>query len=68
MFLAKDGVTGYHVPDGEPEALCEKLASLLGDETLRRSLGRNAAEYALNYAWEKIAKQIVGVYEELMGD
>jgi len=39
-----------------------------GDETLRRSLGRNAAEYAQNYAWEKIAKQIVGVYEELMGD
>jgi D-inositol-3-phosphate glycosyltransferase len=67
-FLVQDGVTGYHVPDDDPEALCEKLASLLGDETLRRSLGRNAAEYAQNYAWEKIAKQIVGLYEELVGD
>ena len=66
-FLVQDGVTGYHVPDDDPEALCEELASLLGDESLRRSLGRNAAEYAQNYAWEKIAKQIVGVYEELMG-
>jgi D-inositol-3-phosphate glycosyltransferase len=67
-FLVQDGVTGYHVPDDDPEALCEELASLLGDESLRRSLGRNAAEYAQNYAWEKIAKQIVGVYEELMGE
>jgi D-inositol-3-phosphate glycosyltransferase len=66
-FLVQDGVTGYHVPDDDPEALCEKLASLLGDEKLRHSLGHNAAEYALNYTWEKIAKQIVGVYEELMG-
>jgi len=39
-----------------------------GGETLHRSLGRNAAEYALNYTWEKVAKQIMGVYEELMGD
>jgi D-inositol-3-phosphate glycosyltransferase len=65
-FLVQDGVTGYHVPDGEPAALCEKLASLLGDESLRRDLGRNAAEYARGYAWEKIARQIVGVYEELL--
>ena len=56
MFLVQDGVTGYHVPDGDPEALCEMLASLLGDETLRCSRGCNAAEYAQNYAWEKIAK------------
>jgi len=67
-FLVQDGVTGYHVPDDDPEALCEELASLLGDESLRLSLGRNAAEYALNYTWEKIARQIVGVYEELIGD
>jgi len=67
-FLVQDGVTGYHIPDDDPDALCEKLASLLGDESLRRSLGRNAAEYALNYTWEKIAKQIVGVYEELVGE
>ncbi|HRQ22126.1 MAG TPA: hypothetical protein PLF42_01755 [Anaerolineales bacterium] len=26
-----------------------------------------AVEYAQDYAWEKIARQIVGVYEELAG-
>jgi hypothetical protein len=30
-------------------------------------LGRNAAEYTQNYAWEKVTKLIVGVYEELLG-
>ena len=34
---------------------------------LRQRMGSNAAEFARNYDWEKIAKQIVGVYEELVG-
>jgi D-inositol-3-phosphate glycosyltransferase len=67
-FLVQDGVTGYTVPDGDDDILCEKLALILGDESLRQRMGRNAAEYARNYNWEKIAKQIVGVYEELVGE
>jgi len=66
-FLVQDGVTGYTVPDGDDDILCEKLALILGEESLRQRMGRNAAEYARNYDWEKIAKQIVGVYEELVG-
>ncbi|MBE3037275.1 MAG: glycosyltransferase [Chloroflexi bacterium] len=66
-FLVQDGVTGYTVPDGDDDILCEKLALILGDESLRQRMGRNAAEYARNYDWEKIARQIVGVYEELVG-
>jgi len=65
-YLVQDGVTGYHVPDGDDEILCEKLSALLGDPSLRRSLGRNAAEYAQNYAWDKIATQIVGVYTDVI--
>jgi len=37
-----------------------------GDDALRHTLGQNAAEYAQNYVWGKIACQIVGVYEELV--
>jgi len=65
-YLVQDGVTGYHVPDGDENALCEKLTDVLGDGCLRMILGRNAGEYAQSYAWEKIAKQIVGVYTELI--
>jgi D-inositol-3-phosphate glycosyltransferase len=64
-FLVQDGVTGYTIPDGDPQVLSDRLAVLLNDAQLRQTLGRNAAEYAQNYAWGKIAKQIVGVYENL---
>jgi D-inositol-3-phosphate glycosyltransferase len=66
-FLVQDGVTGYTVPDSDDEILCGKLTALLGDASLRQTLGRNAVEYAQNYAWEKIAAQIVGVYTDVIG-
>lgn len=65
-FLVQDGVTGYHVPDGDDEALCERLSALLGDAALRRTLGRNAVEYAQKYAWDKIAVQVLGVYRNVI--
>jgi D-inositol-3-phosphate glycosyltransferase len=65
-YLVQNGETGYTVPDSEPDMLCEKLTWLLGDTALRESMGQRAAEYAKNYAWEKIARQIVGVYNELL--
>jgi len=33
----------------------------------RKTLGWRVVEYAQDYAWEKIAKQIVEVYDELVG-
>ena len=61
-YLVQNDVTGYTIPDSDPAELCEKLASLLGNANLRESMGQRAAEYALDYAWEKIAARIVDVY------
>lgn len=65
-FLVQDGETGYTIPDGEPELMCEKLSLLLGDAGLRRRMGERAAQLALSYDWQVIAKQIVAVYDELL--
>jgi D-inositol-3-phosphate glycosyltransferase len=65
-FLVQDGVTGYHVPDEDDGALCGKLSALLGDPSLRRRLGKNAAEYAQSYAWPKIAAQLVEIYSDVI--
>jgi D-inositol-3-phosphate glycosyltransferase len=65
-YLVQDGVTGYTIPDSEPQALCDKLSLLLGDPQLRETMGLRASQYALDYAWEKIAAQIVDVYKELI--
>ncbi len=64
-YLVQDGVTGYTVPDSDPGVLCERLSSLLGNNELRTSMGEKAAEYAKDYAWEKIATSIIKVYEEV---
>ncbi len=65
-FLVRDGETGFTVPDGEPDKLCDKLSLLLSDHDLRAEMGRCAVEVAQSYDWEKIAKQIVNVYEGLV--
>src|SRR5215210_8669191 len=61
-YLVKDGETGFTIPDQEPDTLCEKISWLLNDRELRMNMSQHAVEYAQDYAWEKIAKQIVEVY------
>jgi len=65
-YLVQNDVTGFTVPDSDPAALCEKLSMLLGDTDLRETMGQHAAEYALDYAWEKIAARIVEVYRDVV--
>ncbi len=63
-YLVRDGETGYHVPYDSPDVLAEKLGALLGDEALRKRMGEQAASYAREYSWEKVAERIVKVYNE----
>lgn len=65
-YLVQDGLTGYTIPDNDPDILCEKLSGLLSDPDLHRQMGLCAAEYARDYAWERIAGQIVDIYKELV--
>jgi phosphatidyl-myo-inositol alpha-mannosyltransferase len=60
--------TGMLVPPGDVDALVEAVAELLADETRRRALGANARMVAQeNYAWERIAQRLAGVYERALG-
>lgn len=63
-FLVQDGVTGFHVPDGDPEALCDRLSRLIMDAPLRKKMGEQAADYARGYGWNKIAPRILALYRE----
>jgi D-inositol-3-phosphate glycosyltransferase len=65
-YLVRDGETGFTVPAEEPAALCERLTLLLNDPVLHEKMSGQAAEYAQDYAWDKIAAQIVEVYDDLM--
>lgn len=66
-FLVQNGETGFVVPDGDPDALGDRLRQLLSQPELRHQLGQQAARYAANYAWPEIARRIIQVYRELVG-
>ena len=65
-FLVQDGVTGFVVPNGEPELLGQHLIETLLDPELRGRLGSQGAEIARGYSWDTIAARIMGVYNELL--
>jgi D-inositol-3-phosphate glycosyltransferase len=65
-FLVQDGVTGFHIPVDCPEALGERLVTLLDDPDIHEQFSRQAAEIAQNYAWEKIADSMNTVYQDVL--
>jgi len=67
-YLIKEGETGYFVPMKNPEILAERMRILLLDEELRCKMGMNAAEYARNYDWSIIAREVIAVYEKVISN
>jgi D-inositol-3-phosphate glycosyltransferase len=64
-YLVQDGLTGFTVPDSDPEMLSGRLSCLLGNHELRNEMGNRAAEYAKEYEWEKVAASIIALYREV---
>jgi D-inositol-3-phosphate glycosyltransferase len=62
-FLVQDCVTGFTVPVDDLDALADRLLQLLYDEDLRDKLGRQAAAFAKQYGWERIAKRMIELYQ-----
>lgn len=65
-YLIQDGITGFHVPDRDPEELAGKICLLLENEDLHREMSAAAVKHAQQYSWPRIASQIEKVYLELI--
>lgn len=61
-FTVQDGITGFHVPDRNPEALARKISLLLKDHDLRSRLSTQAVQWVQRYSWSKVADRIVDLY------
>ncbi len=64
-FLIRDGENGFHVPSRDPEALAERIYELLTNPKCRDYLGRQALDYAKQYAWPIIVDRMLHVYQSL---
>lgn len=63
-YLVKHGLTGYHVPSRDPEALAARIYEMLANQDCRQLLGQQARDYAKQYAWPNIVDRMMAVYEE----
>jgi D-inositol-3-phosphate glycosyltransferase len=64
--LVKHGVTGYHVPSRDPEALAARIYEMLSNKDCRQLLGQQARDYAQQYAWPNIVDRMLAVYEDVV--
>lgn len=63
-FLVRDGETGYLVPVRDPQALAERILTLLTDCQTRQTLGENATHLAHEYDWNLIAERLLGLFND----
>jgi D-inositol-3-phosphate glycosyltransferase len=67
-FLVQDGLTGYTVPTSDPQALADRILSLIKDPELRERMGKQAANFAKDYGWHIIADRIIDLYSQTISN
>ncbi len=62
-----DGVTGFLVPPRDPEALADRILTLLKDENLRKQMGAaGRRRIEEKFTMEKMVSEIESLYEKLL--
>ena len=65
QFLVRDQETGFHIPAREPISLAECIIELLTDSSRTEDMGLAASRIAQEYAWSRIAKRLLHVFEDV---
>jgi len=65
-FLIKDGETGFHIPARDHEALAARLFDIINNTSCRDLMGWQAQQYARQYDWNLIVRQMVSLYTRLI--
>ena len=64
-YLIKNGENGFLVRYGDIESAAKYIQLLLKDKKLYKKISRNNIKKAKQFTWDKIAKKIIRVYEEI---
>ncbi|MBS4067277.1 MAG: glycosyltransferase [Sulfurimonas sp.] len=61
-----DGVTGFIIPNGDPEAASEAIAQLVTDRDLRNSMGFAGREFVMSYfQWKNCVRKMEELYANI---
>jgi phosphatidylinositol alpha-1,6-mannosyltransferase len=63
-----DGVTGYLVPQDDPQETASAILRLLADPAQARKMGEAAREHARSLSWDHLVDRVLEVYGELSGE
>lgn len=61
--VVEDGITGYLVPEGDIEALAQRLEAVMRDDVLRKRMGAAAREASERYSVERVMARWVELFE-----
>src|SRR5438045_852249 len=61
------GAEAVVIPKDDPAVWAETTIALLGDPARREAMGRAGIEKAQRFAWPRIARQELAVYERVLG-
>ena len=62
--VIKHGFNGLLVPPDNPEELCRAMLSLIENDSLRKTMGRNGRTFAEEHDWSRVAEATEKVYLE----
>lgn len=65
--VVRDGVEGFVVPAGDPQALAERIEQLAADRVLRQEMSENARRRAQDFTVAKYGERLVAALMELRG-
>jgi len=65
VTTVRDGVTGFLIPDGDVDALAERIGALVADPDLRWRIGREGVRWAAQHRWACVAEAVCREYASL---
>ena len=65
VTTVRDGVTGFLIPEGDVDALAERIGGLVADPDLRWRVGREGVRWAAQHRWACVAEAVCREYASL---
>ena len=63
--VIRDGIDGFIVPEGNADALADKIQLLVEDRTLRNQMAVSAKERAKDFTWDKYGQRLLSFFQSI---
>ena len=63
--VVRDGIDGFIVPEGDADALADKIQLLVEDRSLRNQMAVSAKERAKDFTWDKYGQRLLSFFQSI---